>query len=216
MRLGTYYRNLIWKSLGIKADGYIVLDVGSFDGYWLSRQSANIKICIDKNPIPKHGNIIYIKADGLALPFLDKSFDQVYAFDVIEHIYNDKHFIHELYRVTKENGHIIISTPHKYISIFPPFLTNWVSKKWGHDRVNGYLENELKEMAPTNVDIKFFFIREYFYRLLYLPLRFFWGISNIITKPMVRIIAFIDTIFLRGNKGHIIITFRKCDEISFL
>ena len=205
MRLGTYYRNLIWRSLDIKATGNTVLDVGAFDGYWLSKQPSNIKICIDKNPLKKYEDIIYLKADGIELPFPDKSFDQVFAFDVIEHVYDDSKFLYELNRVTKENGEIIISTPHKRISIFPFFLTNWVSKQWGHYRTNGYLENELVEITPKNIDAKFILIREFFFRLFYLPLRFFWGISNRVTKPMVRVVAFLDTVFLKGDKGHIIV-----------
>ena len=205
MRLGTYYRYLIWNKIGIRANGPSVLDVGGFDGYWLSKQPAKTKICVDINPQEKYADVTYIKADALALPFPDEYFDQVFAFDIIEHVVNDRQLLQELHRVTKPNGQIIISTPHKHISIFPPFLTSWVSKKWGHYRVNGYLENELKEILPEGDAATFLYLREPFFRIFYLPLRFLWGMSNRIAKPMVRAIAYIDAIFLNGDNGHILI-----------
>lgn len=205
VRLGTYYRALIWNRLGIQANGNRVLDIGGFDGYWLSKQLAKTKVCVDINPQRKYENVTYVQTDALALPFADEYFDQVFAFDVIEHVDDDKQFLQEVHRVTKPNGQIIISTPHKHISIFPPFLTGWVNRRWGHYRVSGYLENELREIIPESDVAKFLFLRESFSRAFHLPLRFLWGFSKIITKPMVRVIAYLDSIFLNGKNGHIVI-----------
>ena len=70
MRLGTYYRSLILDKLKIRANQELVLDVGSFDGYWLSQQmQSKIKIAIDINPSTKLKDVIYIKANALNLPF---------------------------------------------------------------------------------------------------------------------------------------------------
>jgi len=204
MRLGTYYRSLMWKRLGIRAIGNRVLDVGGFDGYWLSEQPANNKICVDLAPQPKYEGVTYVKANALALPFEDEYFDQVFAFDVIEHVDDDKQLLQELHRVTKLNGQIIISTPHKHIYIFPPFLTNWVSNRWGHYRVNGYMENELKAIIPNGDTIEFMYLREFFLRVSYLFLRLFWGISNNLTKPLVAATAYLDRVFLYGEKGYIV------------
>lgn len=204
MRLGTYYRNLMWEILVIKADGKRVLDVGGFDGYWISRQPAETKVCVDIDPQQKHQNVIYVKASALDLPFEDEYFDQVFAFDLIEHVNNDKRLLRELHRVTRVNGRIIISTPHKNIYIFPKFLTNWVSQRWGHYRVNGYLENEIREILPDGDIAEFSLLREIFFRAFYLPLRLLWGISENISKPIVRAIAYLDTAFLNGGNGHIV------------
>lgn len=205
MRLGTYYRALMWDKLGIRASSSIVLEIGGFDGYWLSKQQAKTKVCVDINPQRKYENVTYIKTDALALPFADEYFDQVFAFDVIEHVDDDKQFLQELHRVTKPNGQIIISTPHKYIIIFPPFLTGWVSRRWGHHRVRGYLENEIRKIMPENSTIEFLHLREIFFRTSYLLLRLLWGLNKRITKPLVRVVAYLDSVFLNGKKGYIVV-----------
>jgi ubiquinone/menaquinone biosynthesis C-methylase UbiE len=209
MRLGTYYKDLIWNRLGIRATGNRVLDIGGFDGYWLSKQPAKIKVCADINPQRQYANITYVQTDALDLPFEDGYFDQVFAFDLIEHVNNDKQLLIELHRVTKPNGQIIITTPHKNILIFPSFLTNWVSKKWGHYRVNGYLENELKEIIPDNDIAEFLFLRELFFRTFYLPLRLLWALSDRICRPIVKMIAYFDSYLLMGSNGHIVISLKQ-------
>jgi len=60
-----------------------------------------------------HG-IQYIKADGIHLPFADKTFDLVTSFAVIEHVGsrdNQRRFMHELCRVGKS---CIITTPNRW------------------------------------------------------------------------------------------------------
>jgi len=46
-----------------------------------------------------------------ALPFVDKGFDLVAAFDVIEHVMDDRRVFAELTRMLKENGCLIFSVP---------------------------------------------------------------------------------------------------------
>ncbi|MBU3907046.1 MAG: class I SAM-dependent methyltransferase [Nanoarchaeota archaeon] len=45
-------------------------------------------------------------------PFKDNTFDEIRAWAIIEHISDDKRFIKELTRITKENGIIDIIVPH--------------------------------------------------------------------------------------------------------
>ncbi len=52
-----------------------------------------------------------INASMTSLPFADHSFDIVCAFDVIEHIENDRLALKEAYRVLKENGKLYITVP---------------------------------------------------------------------------------------------------------
>jgi ubiquinone/menaquinone biosynthesis C-methylase UbiE len=204
MRLGSYYRNLIWMKIGIQAKGDKVLDVGGFDGYWLSKQPTKIKICADIEPKEKYGNVIYIRANALYLPFPDGYFEQVFAFDVIEHVDDERKLLQELNRVIKPDGQIVISTPHKHISIFPPFITSWISRRWGHYRVKGYLEYELRNIIPESDVVEFLLTRELFFRTFYLPLRLLWGLNGWLAKPAVKIIAYFDTIFINGENGHVV------------
>ena len=195
----------MWNRLGIKANRDTVLDIGGLDGYWLSNQQAKIKICLDLDPQKSNENVSYIKANALVLPFADECFDQVFAFDVIEHIDDDDHFLKELQRVTKADGQIIISTPHKHITIFPSFLTGRVSRAWGHHRLRGYLESEIRQIMPKNSAAKFLYQREPFFRVSYLLLRLLWRFNQRLTTPLVNVIAYLDTILMKGEKGHLVV-----------
>ena len=46
-------------------------------------------------------------------PARDDEFDVTCALEVIEHVENPRHFLRELLRVTKPNGHILITTPNQ-------------------------------------------------------------------------------------------------------
>ena len=214
MRLGTYYRALMWDKLGIRADQDKVLDVGGFDGYWLSQQPAKMRICVDLSPQRQYEGVTYVKADALSLPFSAGCFDQVFAFDIIEHVNDDRQFLNELHRVTKPSGQIVISTPHKQIRIFPPFLTAWVNKKWGHYRVSGYLEAELLRIMPLDVDVEFVHLKEPSRRFLYLLLRLLWGISQAITRPLARATVYVDFLLLTGDGGHILAKVTKNQRLT--
>ena len=51
MRLGTLYRQELLNCLGIHPDGERVLDVGAFDGYWLSSQRGVLRVAADFSAI---------------------------------------------------------------------------------------------------------------------------------------------------------------------
>lgn len=53
--------------------------------------------------------------DGKILPFKDNSVDYVYSSHCLEHIKDWDLAINEWYRVTKENGYIVIVVPHHYL-----------------------------------------------------------------------------------------------------
>ena len=106
MRLGTYYRAQIIKHFNIKAGSNCVLDVGCYDGYWLSTQKSKNKYALDLEISQLYKNIHYIKASALKIPLKSNYFDQVFAFDVLEHIEEGKEskFLRELIRVCKKNS----------------------------------------------------------------------------------------------------------------
>jgi SAM-dependent methyltransferase len=56
-----------------------------------------------------YGNIT--KVDGIDLPFKDKTYDVVGAFDVLEHIEDHKGALSEWKRVLKDDGAIVITVP---------------------------------------------------------------------------------------------------------
>ena len=72
-----------------------------------------------------------------ALPYADNAFDAVCAFDVVEHVEDDRKAIEELFRVCKPGGKIFITVP--------AFMSLWSS----HDVVNHhfrrYRKNQMLE-----------------------------------------------------------------------
>lgn len=103
-----------------------VLDAGCGFGYGSLILSNNAEkvVGVDKSiQTLKHSgekyyseNINYIASDVTNTPFENKTFDTIYAFEVIEHVKNDNDFLLEMKRLLKEDGYIFISTPNKKLS----------------------------------------------------------------------------------------------------
>jgi ubiquinone/menaquinone biosynthesis C-methylase UbiE len=51
-------------------------------------------------------------AEVTRLPFADEMFDYVYAGEIIEHVFNVRHFLSEIERITKPQGSLVITTPN--------------------------------------------------------------------------------------------------------
>jgi SAM-dependent methyltransferase len=56
-------------------------------------------------------NVEFVEGDLLALPFPYGAFDVVCAFEVIEHLDDQRAFLREVARVLGENGTLLVSTP---------------------------------------------------------------------------------------------------------
>ena len=48
------------------------------------------------------------------LPFEDKTFDVVICKDILEHILEPLLVLHEVYRILKDSGYVIISVPNHF------------------------------------------------------------------------------------------------------
>lgn len=213
MRLGTYYRARLLNYLNITAHGNNVLDVGSYDGYWLSTQKAKNKYALDLDIDEKHEGIHYVRHTALDIPFRDNTFDQVFAYDVLEHIEKGKEkiFIKELIRVCKKGGEIILSTPSKAIKMSPPMLTNLISKMWGHTKCNGYTKKELRKILSSfdNIDYRILDNNAPAFRILFIGVRFLWIFWRNIAKTIVNNIAIYDSNHARGDFGFYVIKIIK-------
>lgn len=66
----------------------------------------------------------FLNADALHLPFKNNLFDAALATEVLEHL-DDRRALHELFRVVKPGGIVIISVPNsQYPFLWDPF--NWL------------------------------------------------------------------------------------------
>jgi ubiquinone/menaquinone biosynthesis C-methylase UbiE/uncharacterized protein YneR len=103
--------------------GKVVLDIGCGSGYGdalLARESRRIYgldnseeaiFYAKKNYGDKR--TFFIVGDACSVPFKDSSFDTIICFEVIEHILDHDGLIKEVYRLLKDEGEFLISTPEK-------------------------------------------------------------------------------------------------------
>lgn len=101
--------------------------------------------------LERNTDIKPVNASLTALPFKDKSFDVVCAFDVIEHIEDDVLAIQEIRRVLKDNGKVFLTVP--------AFMFLW-SK---HDVINHHFRRYTRKTLSTLVmsEYKIAFISYY-------------------------------------------------------
>jgi SAM-dependent methyltransferase len=85
--------------------------------------------------------------NGKSLDFNDAHFDCIIAIDFLEHIHTDQEFIHEIFRVLKDDGTLYITVPHTGKGLPLNAVRRWLGFKpedYGHVR-EGYSLQELQE-----------------------------------------------------------------------
>jgi len=102
-----------------------VLDIACGEGYgsWILSQFASsvIGVDIDKATIEhasinyKNGNLNFVVGDVRSIPCDNESVDVVVSFETIEHVSEHRKFLHEIQRVLKPSGILIISSPDRNV-----------------------------------------------------------------------------------------------------
>jgi len=145
----------------------LILDVGCGSG-WVAKKflPLNKKVFsldISKtNPLKIHNSLnnnnhFPIVADSFRLPFKDEILDCVIASEVIEHTYNPKEFIKELFRVVSKGGRLIISTPYREKLRY--HLCIHCNKKTPENaHLHSFDENVLEDFYKEDDLKKFYFI----------------------------------------------------------
>lgn len=124
----VFRRSLLAYVKAAELVGGKVLEIGSGSGYGIEIISPETEkfVTIDKFETEVVKDIISKTKDDIefiqmTVPPLagipDNSFDFVITFQVIEHIENDDFFVKEIYRVLKNNGSLIVTTPNKKMSL---------------------------------------------------------------------------------------------------
>jgi ubiquinone/menaquinone biosynthesis C-methylase UbiE len=114
--------------------GKDVLDVASGEGYGASflAQTARsvVGVELDSTSVEhanqEYGapNLRYIAGEATKLPVEDRSVDVAVSFETVEHVLDQQLFLHELKRVLRPNGLLIISTPDMNIYSAPGTTSN--------------------------------------------------------------------------------------------
>ncbi|HKR04883.1 MAG TPA: class I SAM-dependent methyltransferase, partial [Bacteroidia bacterium] len=113
-----------------------------------------------------------INGSILELPFADKTFDLVCAFDVIEHVENDFAGVEEMKRVCKSGGIICVTVP--------AFMQLWSH----HDVVNQHYRRYLMPglLKLFNDQEGQIIYKTYFNSILFIPIYFFRLLSKIVPE----------------------------------
>lgn len=128
----------------------LVLEVGSGEGYGTSILSMKAKSIIGLDvalEAVEHANEKYKSEKcnfkhytGGKLPFPDNKFDKVISFQVIEHVADDNEYLNEIYRVLKNGGDFIVSTPNRNHRLKPN------QKPWNRFHLREYSPEGLTEL----------------------------------------------------------------------
>ena len=93
---------------------------------FLSTRPAARAVAMELSPVSIHAatqgrpsSLSAVAGDALRLPFRDRSFDAVIAFEVIEHLPDVATTLDEMLRVVRRPGHIIIGLPN-HASLWTP------------------------------------------------------------------------------------------------
>ena len=163
-------RNYIKKLISeahLKSTNLKILNVGCGPGrssQYLSEFGETVSIEYDKyccEFASEKTGLKIINGSITELPFEDRSFDLVCAFDVIEHVEEDQLAVSEMKRVAKENGIIFITVP--------TFMSLWSH----HDVINHHFRryrlNEIETLFNFKKDGTKIF-GSYFNFFLFLPI----------------------------------------------
>ena len=143
-----------------------IVNIGAATGYSSKlMESIGKVISVEYDPESYHFikdelQLNAVQGSILGLPFQDERFDVVCAFDVVEHVENDKKAIDEMIRVCKPGGIILVTVP--------AFQFLWS----GHDIINHhfkrYRRSEIKKLF-SNTETDRMYV-SYFNCILFFPI----------------------------------------------
>jgi SAM-dependent methyltransferase len=204
MHFASYYRWLAlreWLRISPEAR---VLDVGCDDGEIVARVQARQRVAVDLNPRCRDAAVGLARADARSLPVQSCAFDVVLAFDIIEHVEDDRSVLAEMVRALAPGGTLWISTPAAAWTIFPAFLTPRANRGFGHVR-NGYTPADLRARLPAGVQLEVATWNEPVFRYAFAALRLIDAVSSPLARWLAGVCYRLDRRFRDGQSGHLFV-----------
>ena len=165
----VYQRHLIAYKEAAKLISGTVLEIGSGEGYGILELApqADKFIAVDKyipdvsEELKNNTNITFIQSEVPPLSEIDsKSVDYILAFQIIEHIRDDRFFLKEVKRLLKPSGKLIMTTPNILMSL--------TKSPW---HIREYTSKQMTDLTSdifSNVEVKGVFgndkVMQYYYR----------------------------------------------------
>ena len=149
----VFQRSLLAYEEAAKIVSGNVLEIGTGVGYGIEIIASNTDkfMTVDKyetNSISNE-NVEFIKMNVPPLKGIpDSSFDFVITFQVIEHIKKDKEFVKEIYRVLKNKGKLIVTTPNKKTSLT---RNPWHIREYTISELDSLLQKDFKLVKRLGV-----------------------------------------------------------------
>jgi SAM-dependent methyltransferase len=214
VRLGTHYRwvltSALWPPNGAAPR---TLDVGCHDGFWLHHQppGCSARVGCDLAPVALYSDIEYVRCDAGRLPFASGTFELCTAWDVLEHVSDDRALLGELSRVLRAGGRVRLSVPHKHIAVFPPLAMPWLHRRWQHSLRTGYVPSEIRSLAEASgfAECTVLPLRAPWFRSLYLVASLLWSIWPAAGRRLVTALALRDAAAGSRPKGLLLVELRK-------
>lgn len=142
-----------------------ILDVGCADGMFtriiLEKSGAKEIVGVDilKSSVDwatKHwkdnGRMKFLVADAHKLPFKSKSFDAVFALEVLEHVYEPVKVLQEIKRVLKNDGYAVFLVPSESLlfRVIWYFWTKYTkSRIWKETHIHAYSGDFLVKLVKV-------------------------------------------------------------------
>ncbi|MEI7895988.1 MAG: class I SAM-dependent methyltransferase [bacterium] len=133
-----------------------VLEMGCGEGYGTSLMSEHVEkitgLDVDANAVDhaqnKYGssNCTFTLYDGRKIPFRDNTFDAVISFQVIEHVEDDANFVAEIFRILKNNGIFIVTTPNRTLRLKPG------QKPWNKFHLREYSPDQFEMLLKNKFE----------------------------------------------------------------
>ena len=152
-----YQRHVIAYKEAAKIISGTVLEIGSGEGFGIMELAPKAEhyIAVDKyetfisKELQANNKITFIQTEVPPLKEIeDNSVDFVVTFQVIEHIKDDEQFLHEIHRVLKPGGKVILTTPNIMMSIT---RSPWHTREYTPEQMGEILESSFDNFELKGV-----------------------------------------------------------------